>query len=175
MLHWHYNLSYLNQMLVILSYCGTPLGGTTEIPVHTQRLFALYGNFKDHNEENRNLSTWKPSILDFDAILCCSVVFLPLSIFTACQCAGCLDALHGGHGWVTHVAVPCSQTPSSEQMVIYWEDFIEVVEKSTFSKFSLTTFRQKYSQCTVMGHSHYIPAVSNMERLVTYQTYRSSF
>ena len=39
----------------------------------------------------------------------------PLSIFTACQCAGCLDALHGGHCWVTHVAIPGSQTPSSEQ------------------------------------------------------------
>ena len=38
-----------------------------------------------------------------------------LSIFTACQCAGCLDALHGGHCWVTHVAIPGSQTPSSEQ------------------------------------------------------------
>ena len=38
-----------------------------------------------------------------------------LSIFTACHCAGCLDALHGGHCWVTHVAIPGSQTPSSEQ------------------------------------------------------------
>ena len=51
----------------------------------------------------------------------------------------------------------------------------QMLEKSTFCKFSLTTVRQKCSQCTVMGHSHYIPAVSNMERLVTYQTYRSSF
>ena len=58
------------------------------------------------------------------------------SIFTACQCARYLDALHGGHGWVTHVALPGSQTPSSKQMQLLNTEKTLKVKNDHRSKFS---------------------------------------
>lgn len=109
-----------------------------------------------------------------------SVVFLspPPPLYFHCLSVYWVPGCFAWEPWLGHTCCRpwfSNSIKRTDAVVKYREDFIEVVEKSTFCKFSLTTFRQKCSQCTVMGHSHYIPAVSNMERLVKYQTYHSSF